>query len=426
MFVTLQSRFDQAMDRLLGPQRPEMIGLSVSGGGDSMALMHLAANWAGRAKVALGVATIDHGLRPESAAEAQMVARAAAALNLPHTTLCWTGWDGQGNLQDAARRARIDLLAGWRGAARHVLTGHTADDQAETFLMRLARGSGVEGLAAMRPVRVIPGPPGGGEGFSLVRPLLEIGRDELRQYLMHLGITWAEDPSNEDPRYDRIKARQALAHLQPLGLSTRTLLETAQRMDRARRALAARAAQVAADMVQAAPGGDLLIRRADFEQVEEDTRLRVLAGALGWISSSPYRPRTKALCRALQEAEAGKPATLQGCLILPGKTHLRICREFQAVRDTQVLAVPGALWDGRWRYSANENNGLQLRALGEDGLSQIGRIQDAPAPRAALAATPSLWDGPRLVAAPFAGFGPPCEIILMPPAPDLDSYLLSH
>jgi len=440
MFVTLQTRFDQAMGQLTGPQPPQIIGVSVSGGGDSMALMHLAARWAKGAGVKLAVATIDHGLRPQSAGEAAMVARAAAALNLPHDTLKWTGWDGQGNLQDAARRARTRLLAHWRGPIRHILTGHTADDQAETFLMRLARGSGVEGLSAMRAHRHITdadidtdtdtdtttGATTDAGGFAILRPLLEMRRAELRDYLRAQAIPWVEDPSNDDPRFDRVKARRALTLLEPLGLTTQTLADTAGRMRRSQQALAARATQVATQLTQTTPSGDLLIQSAGLAKVETDTRLRILAAALRWVSSNPYRPRAQALCRALQEAEGGKTATLHGCLILPGRTHLRVTREFQAVKDQVSTATPATFWDHRWQVSLPDNKDLHIRALGPDGLEQLDQITPDAPPRAALLATPSLWDGARLVAAPFAGFGQSCEITLAPAAQDFVSCLLSH
>ena len=149
-----EQRFADSMGALLRPDFPEEIALAVSGGGDSMAMLYLAHNWTRIYGLRLSVVTVNHGLRPEAAEEAAMVAAECAALGWPHATLRWN-WDGRGNVQDAARNARLDLIDGWRGTIRFVLMAHTLDDLAETFFMRLARGSGVEGLSAMSARREV-------------------------------------------------------------------------------------------------------------------------------------------------------------------------------------------------------------------------------------------------------------------------------
>ncbi|WP_114967069.1 tRNA lysidine(34) synthetase TilS, partial [Alkalilacustris brevis] len=181
------------------------LGVAVSGGGDSVALLLLVADWAAARGVRLRAVTVDHGLREGAAQEAEAVARLCAELGIGHDILRWQGWDGQGNLQDAARRARQGLIAGWardHGLAA-VALGHTRDDQAETVLMRLARGAGVDGLSGMAPLRLAV-------GLAWLRPLLDVGRAELRALLRARGVPWAEDPSNEDARFQRVRARRAL------------------------------------------------------------------------------------------------------------------------------------------------------------------------------------------------------------------------
>lgn len=177
--------------------------MAVSGGPDSMALLLLAAE-ALPGKVE--AATVDHGLRPESAEEALMVARVCEALGVPHAVLPVTL--AAGNLQSEARAARYAALAGWlesRGLSA-LATAHHADDQAETLLMRLNRASGVSGLAGVRPRGIVPG-----SAIALVRPLLDWRRNELAAIVAEAGIDPVQDPSNESDRFDRVRIRKALA-----------------------------------------------------------------------------------------------------------------------------------------------------------------------------------------------------------------------
>jgi tRNA(Ile)-lysidine synthase len=373
--------FDAAMARL----SPEgALGAAVSGGGDSTALMQLAA---GRGLLS-AVATVDHGLRDGSAGEAAAVARAAAALGLPHETLRWE-WDGSGNLQAAARDARRRLLAEWAGrrGLSWVLLGHTLDDQAETLVMRLARGSGVEGLSAMEEAA----PP-------FLRPLLGVRRAALRGWLTARGVAWAEDPANDDPRFERVRARRAL---DALGLDPARLAHTAARMARAREGLERRAVAVARALLRPSLPGDVALDRAGLAATEEDTRLRILAGALRHVSGAPYRPREADLIRLA--ADHG-PRTLHGCCVVPWGDAVLIHREPAAVAAAR--ARPGEPWDGAWILTAPRG---EVRALGAAAPPPAAPDRGAWSfpepppcyPRAALAAKPALWDGPDLV-----GFAP--------------------
>ena len=162
---TLAAAFDAAFDSAFDSAGSGPLGVAVSGGGDSVALLLMLATVArGRP---LAAVTVDHGLRPESGDEAAAVEALCAARGIPHATLRWNGWDGAGNLQDRARQARRTLIGAWARAngIGAVALGHTLDDQAETFLMRLARGSGVDGLSGMAPATRA-------EGVLWLRPLL--------------------------------------------------------------------------------------------------------------------------------------------------------------------------------------------------------------------------------------------------------------
>lgn len=408
------------MGALLGPEFPSDIALAVSGGGDSMAMLALAHGWARVMGVGLSVVTVDHRLRADSATEAAMVAAECAALGHPHATLRWH-WDGSGNLQDAARSARLSLIDGWRGAISHVLFAHTRDDQAETVLMRLARGSGVEGLSAMSERRHVR--PTTSDGFWQIRPLLAEARADLRHYTDTLRLPYVDDPSNDDPRFDRVRARRALAVLGDLGVDAETLAATAQRMDRAREALVARAVTVAQDVLRDAPEGDLNFDRDALAAVERDTQLRLLAAALQWVSGAVYRPRAAALEAVLDRALAGAGGTLHGAQLSVGTDTLRIFREYQAVRDARTVAGQDALWDGMWRVSGEAVDGLTVRALGPDGWAQIPDKPPRPIPFDAAQSRPAVFDGDRLIACAALSHGLSHDVTLHRPSASFVAFL---
>jgi tRNA(Ile)-lysidine synthase len=379
--------------------RPDRLGVAVSGGGDSVALLHLLAGWQAEGGPPLAVVTVDHGLRPEAAAEAALVARQAAALGLSHDTLVWQGaagpgWDGQGNLMDAARRARLGLIAAWARARAIpvVALGHTADDQAETVLMRLARGSGVDGLAGMARWRHA-------EAVDWVRPLLGVARADLRAWLAARGIGWAEDPTNADPAYDRVKARAALRRLAPLGLTRARLVDTATRMAEARAVLEA-AALAAARSGARIEAGEVILSRAMLRSAPRETQLRLLAHAIRWITAADYRPRIAPLAAALEAAlDGGRRRTLAGCLIGPAPDGLRVGREPRAACGR---VAPGAVWDRRWRLEGPPVPGAEVAALGAAGLALCPGWRARGLARSTLLASPAVWQGAALLAAPLA------------------------
>jgi tRNA(Ile)-lysidine synthase len=223
--------------------------LAVSGGPDSTALLLLVARWrkALRRGPKLVAITIDHGLRAEARREALAVKRLARSLGVSHRTLRWSGRKPSTGLQEAARLERYRLLANAarQAHAHHVLTAHTLDDQAETVLIRLTRGSGIGGLAAM--ARVAPIPSGEG-GISLVRPLLVVRKARLLATLRKAGVAYADDPSNRDPRFTRARLRAAMPALEREGLNAERLALLARRVKRAEVALEAAVDAAVADL----------------------------------------------------------------------------------------------------------------------------------------------------------------------------------
>ncbi|MEM9975384.1 MAG: tRNA lysidine(34) synthetase TilS [Pseudomonadota bacterium] len=379
------------IERHFGANPPDPIGVAVSGGSDSLALLHLLVDW-GRTKIA--AVTVDHRLRPEAADEAAFVAERCSAIGVPHSIVSWDGWDGKGNLQAEARRTRYSLLADWARAAGvgAVALGHTMDYQAETFLMRLSRRAGVDGLARMQDVFER-------HRQRFDRPLLGISRATLQAYLQARDISWVSDPSNEDDRFERVRAREALAYLAPLGIDAAALFDVSVNLEDASRALAHAACGFAERKVSAV-AGDLVIDRTALRQLPHETRRRLLTAALCWVGSAEYPPRRDALETIDAAVGAGDSTTLHGCRILTSAMTVRITREHAAV---SALALPTtALWDGRWQLEGPHRDGLEARALGE-ALNACGNWRDTGLPRATLLASPGVWDGETLVAAPVAG-----------------------
>ena len=405
----MRDRLAIALSGRAGP-----LGLAVSGGGDSMALLHMAA----QTGLQVRAVTVNHRLRPEADDEAALVARICATLGVPHDTLHWSGWDGRGNLPDQARRARYGLMADWaigQGIGA-VCLAHTRDDQAETFLLRLARSAGIDGLAAMSTARQA-------HGIIWLRPLLAEGRDDLRLYLRGVGLPWCEDPSNADPDYDRVKMRQALAVLAPLGIDAPRLASVAGHLAQARDALDHQVQEAARAYVRL-DRGEVRIDRAAYLALPDEIARRLLVHTLTWTSSAEYGPRAAALGLMRRDITAGRDATLHGCHVIHGPVELRIVREWQAVR--RLRAHTDQPWDRRWRLSGPENNGLLVQALGAAGLADCPGWRDTGLSRAGLLASPSVWDGARLVAAPLAGKAANWTVSTIPDDEEFFLSILSH
>ena len=216
--------------------------LAVSGGPDSVALMILAAHWSAVSHVLLSVATVDHGLRDSSAAEAQQVGQWAAALELPHTTLNWTGEKPKTGLQEQARDARYRLLTGYaiKIGASGIVTAHHADDQAETILFRLARGSGLAGLAGMQTKSFR-------DGIDHWRPFLALAKSDLIAICAARDHRWIDDPSNRNEAFARTGLRRLAGLLEQQGLDRSALLRLGQRAARANEALESQTERFARD-----------------------------------------------------------------------------------------------------------------------------------------------------------------------------------
>lgn len=376
--------------------RPRKIAVAVSGGSDSLASLHLMARVSAQEGWECRAVTVDHGLRAEAADEARFVGQICAELGVAHAVLRWEHDAVAGNLMDAARRARYALMAEWAAGQgiRHIVLGHTADDQAETFLMGLARGAGLDGLVGMRR-QWEEG------GVRFVRPFLLQERADLRAYLQRQGIEWIEDPSNANDRFTRVKARKALKALKPLGITVDRLSGVVTNLTLALGAVRAAVSEAEARICREDAGSVVFDRRAYHREGPEVAR-RLLIAALRWVSGAEYVPRAEAVTRVQEAIRAGKDTTLWGCRIRVSEAAFRVVREPKAIAG--LICNPDQIWDGRWQLDGPAQPGQEVRALGTVGLRQCKGWRESAHHRDALVVSPAIWYGETLIAAPMAGF----------------------
>ena len=360
--------------------------------------------------------TVDHSLRKESRAEAQRVAGWMRKLGVAHRTLTmnWAARKPEGNVQAAAREMRYALLGHWTRAEgiKSLITGHTLDDQAETFLIRLARGSGLDGLSAMAPASSFPWPMF--KDIALLRPLLPFSHARLVATLRAAKQAWIEDPSNDSTRFTRSKLRAARGVLEEAGLTSERLADTAAHLRRAREAIDVAVEALLSQSVAVNAWGFASLQLTLFGDAPAEVATRALARVVSTVGGEPYAPRFEALEAVRAWLGSGSPEpkgrTLGGCrLTRRGDGTVLVARETAAIGPDVDLG-PGetALWDGRFRValaSAAPHSAI-VKALGREGLSVAGPDAKLPPvePHLIAATSPALWTGGHLIAAPFVRY----------------------
>ena len=307
-------RFRADLEALTGasPTAGRRLGLAVSGGPDSTALLLLAAAAYPRA---IAAATVDHRLRPESGGEAAQVAALCGELGVPHATLPldWTP-PPRANLQAAARERRYQALLCWArdGGCDWLAVAHHIDDQAETLLMRLARGSGIRGAAAARTWRPL-GEGRDGRAIRLIRPLLGWRRDELARLVEEAGVAAVDDPANRDPRHDRSRVRRAL--LRNRWLDPERLAAAAAHFAEAEEALDWTVDGLWSDRAEISADGSVSL---DVEGLPRELQRRLVARAIAAVGKAGDLPGPK-LARLVDALAAGRIATLAGVRAAAGR-----------------------------------------------------------------------------------------------------------
>ena len=407
----------QAVDEQMSGQAPDPdllfrrllackgVMLAVSGGPDSTALMVLAARWRdgeGR-DVPVCVATVDHGLRPEAADEAALVCANAAELGFEAVSLTAdlsrSGSDA-GNLQARAREARYRCLVEVARAKGFdtIATAHHKEDQAETFLIRLARGSGVYGLGAMTVESRL-------DGLVLWRPLLGVERATLHRIAAESGLSCVDDPSNEDPAFTRVRWRALLPELAANGLTVERIGDTARRMRRAADALDQYAGALLKENVSVNALGAVRGDAGFLLTAPDETALRALARLLQAVAGTVYTPRLdriEGLLTSIRDnvgKDGGFRRTLNDCLVDLRNGRLTVVREWgrngpprcKAVSDTQIT------WDGRFELELPQDlaDDLEIGALGR--FDQVDPDDGDPAE---IRTIPVILDGDAVVALP--------------------------
>jgi len=406
----------------LGPfERRPRLAVAVSGGPDSLALAFLAQRWAARRGGGILALTVDHGLRPEAAAEAHQVHDWLAGYSIPHRILRWRDPARRVARQAAARAARYRLLGDCCRAAGilHLVLAHHRDDQAETLLLRLAHGSGPEGLAGMAAVAALP--EGAGEGLGgprLIRPLLEVPKARLVATLKARRQPFVSDPSNQNLVHERVRLRALMPVLAQDGLTPEHLAGAAAALGRVRACLDQSVAGVLARAVAIYPAGFAIVALEPLLAAPGEIGRRALGRCLVAIGGGEHPPRQERLRRlhaeivAKGDAFAGR--TLGGCRILPRSPGLLICREASAMAAS-VRVEPGrsARWDGRFAVQppSRLGRGLRLGALGADGWATVATANPAlrrqALPAAVRPSLPAIFDARGLVAVPYLGYRRP-------------------
>jgi tRNA(Ile)-lysidine synthase len=390
----LAGAFAAAMAQL-GPFEPRpRLAVAVSGGADSLSLTLLARDWAAeRGGTVLGL-TVDHGLRPESAAEAALTLTRLTRLGVTAECLTVRGLARGPGLAERARAARYDALLDRCAAAGvlHLLLGHHRSDQVETVMMRALSGSGTRGLAGMAALTET-------RFTRLLRPLLGIPPAEARSFLMARGIDWVEDPSNRDPSARRARVRMAIGDPDGVGAGTLALAGAIHRTGLLRAERDAAIARKLAGRVTLWPEGFAYLTPGPIDPDALAALIRVIGGA----DHAPAPDRVAALARAPAPRTLGGVRIAQGGRFGPGWL---LTREPRGLRGP-VAARRNARWDGRFRLTdlpADAPADVEIAALGDD--ARRFRDRRGPPP-AVLHGLPAIRTGETLIAAPHIGVGPP-------------------
>jgi len=359
----------------------------------------------------LQIVTIDHGLRPEAAAEAAFVSGVSEGLGLPHLTLAWDGIKPDSGISQAARNARYELLEEFAFdiGAKTILVGHTANDQAETILMRNARGEDGHqgrGLSGIAPLMLLP------KRTKLVRPLLDVSRSDLRAYLKDMNQSWIEDPSNSDEAYERVRIRNALGDDQK---RITELCQFAKLSGELRKSTAIAASIILSEHMTFSQGPLYTIPDVALKDVPNAVKKLTLQVMIAIAGGAAYFVSERSIEKLLND-DFEQRITMGHCVIEKNNGVLKFYREKRNLPSIVVGPGDHVLWDGRFYI---ENNSASSYFCGPLSFDQLQALEQARGrkfsikPRAVLGGTPYLCgDGDDIILPYIKGFEMPAKMHL--------------
>ncbi len=376
--------FIQKINSILPQLCGDKIAVAVSGGADSMALVRLAKIWADNYNKQIIGLTVDHQLRPESSNEAKKVLKWLENINVKGYILTWKGVKPNANIELIAREARYNLLFEFckKNNIKTILLAHQKDEQAETFLLRLARGSGVYGLSAMKNVNYR-------QNIALVRPLLAFSKKQLINYNKFVNQEWVEDSSNQNEAFERVKVRNFLPKLKDIGIFLDTLTKTSARMQRVAEALEFYTQALIKENVVFYDEGYAKVNWDKILNAPEETSLKTIANLVQILGGNIYPPRFERLFRLYQALQVVdfKGATLCGCLF---KKDI-ICREASKIKDEIPLTFQTkTVWDNRFCIDSKEKSTFIIKKIETKDLNQIKELR---LPFEVKKSMPCVYDG---------------------------------
>ncbi len=387
-----------------------MVIVAVSGGSDSIALLLLASTWSRMTGVDIQAVTVDHGLRPEAAAEAAFVAGVSEALNIPHVTLAWDGLKPATGVSNAARNARYRLLEEFAKDidVKAILVGHTANDQAETVLMRNSRSAGPSsqgrGLSGMaRSVR-LP------NGIRLYRPLLGLTRERLRSYLIELNQGWIEDPSNHDDAYERVRVRKHLGDSHDLVMQ---IARFAEINGRERVLIADKVAMFLFEGMQIDEGPVYSISKPHLDVIEPPMRSLALQVMIATAGGGTYFVPAQTVSDFLADNEENR-ISVGNSIVEKVSQKIRVYRETRNLPSLLVAPGEEVLWDNRLRIINKSSMSYFCGPVDQARLADVEAMLGHKLlvkPRSAISSTPFLCgDGDDLYLPFVKGFAKPANV----------------
>ena len=385
------------------------IAIAVSGGVDSMVLMNLAKESDFLNDKNVFILVVDHGLRAESKQEAKFVKNEAKKLGFPTRILKWKGSKPNKRIQEEARNKRYSLLINFcrENNINNLYLAHHLDDQIETFLFRMFRGSGLQGLTSFSSSYER-------NGLTLIRPLIDTPKSELISYARRKKINWVEDPSNENQKYDRVKLRKVLPLIYKEGFDKKVFLKSVKKLRLANQALDQITKEFVLQYVIINKNISVFIKKELFLTAPEDVQLRVLQNTIRIFSGERYySPNYLKILNLMNWARNDNnisAKTLGGTIFRKRKGGLILYKEVKKLNDIKPIKLSKSkykAWDNRFLIKINKSVKGEISYLGNEGVKILkskkilGKKGFNGIPLTALYSIPAMWDGKRLISAPF-------------------------